>query len=90
MEAAVARLVARNVRWILMIGGNDTAETLHRLHLAATAAGASLCVVGIPKTIDNDLPEMDHSPGYGSAARYIALSVREAGLDTAAMARGTP
>jgi 6-phosphofructokinase len=82
---ALACLVRDDIRWVLAIGGNDTAETLHRLHELARESGAALAVVGIPKTIDNDLPRMDHCPGYGSAARYLAVSVREAGIDTAAM-----
>lgn len=90
IERAVLDLAGRGSRWLAMVGGNDSAETLHRLHLAGRAAGVPLSVVGIPKTIDNDLPLMDHSPGYGSAARYIALAVREAGLDTAAMQRSDP
>ena len=68
----------------------DTAETLHRLHVAARNARVPLDVVGIPKTIDNDLPGMDHCPGYGSAARYIATAAREAALDTAAMRKTDP
>ncbi len=90
IEAAVADLVKRGVGWIALVGGNDTAETLHRFHLAADAAGAPISFVGIPKTIDNDLPGMDHAPGYGSAARYIALAAREAALDTSAMRRTDP
>jgi ATP-dependent phosphofructokinase / diphosphate-dependent phosphofructokinase len=78
------------VQWIVLVGGNDTAETLHRLHAKARAAGRELNVVGIPKTIDNDLPGMDHCPGYGSAARFVALAAREAALDTAAMRKTDP
>jgi ATP-dependent phosphofructokinase / diphosphate-dependent phosphofructokinase len=78
------------VGWVVLIGGNDTAETLHRLHAKAREAGRELNVVGIPKTIDNDLPGMDHCPGYGSAARFIALAAREAALDTVAMRKTDP
>jgi len=67
------------------IGGNDTAETALRLNARALARGQDLRVVAIPKTIDNDLPDMDHCPGYGSIARFIALSVRDAAFDTLAM-----
>jgi 6-phosphofructokinase 1 len=90
IERAAARLVALGVGWVLMIGGNDTAETLHRLHGTAVGAALPLHVVAIPKTIDNDLPGMDHCPGYGSAARYIATAAREAGIDCAAMRRTDP
>ena len=90
IDRTVADLVRTEVGWITMIGGNDSAETLHRLHLAARKTNAPLAIVGIPKTVDNDLPGMDHSPGYGSAARYIAMAVREAALDTTAMRRTDP
>lgn len=89
--AQIARnLQAREVGWLVMIGGNDSADTLHRIHHTASTLGVPLAVVGIPKTIDNDLPHMDHCPGYGSAARYIALATREAALDTSAMRRTDP
>ncbi len=90
IERATTRLAENGVGAVLMIGGNDTAETLHRLHLAAAGAGLPLRVVAIPKTIDNDLPGMDHCPGYGSAARYIAIAAREAAIDCAAMRRTDP
>ena len=67
------------------IGGNDSMETCLRLSQIAEREGYDLAVVGIPKTIDNDLPETDHCPGYGSAARYWALAAQEAALDLAAM-----
>ncbi|HEX2184017.1 MAG TPA: diphosphate--fructose-6-phosphate 1-phosphotransferase, partial [Chloroflexota bacterium] len=82
----VLETLARNgVRWFCYIGGNDSMDTAARLAQAAAAAGYPLAVWGIPKTIDNDLPETDHCPGYGSAARYWAVSTQEATLDLAAM-----
>lgn len=90
IEAIVGRLDEDSVAWVCMIGGNDSAETLHRLHLAANNRNLGLRVVGIPKTIDNDLPGMDHCLGYGSAARYLALAAREAALDSAAMRKTDP
>lgn len=90
LEQLALDLRHRGVQWVAMIGGNDTAATLHRLHLAARAVAVPLSVVGIPKTVDNDLPEMDHCPGYGSGARYLAIAAREAGLDTSAMRRSDP
>jgi 6-phosphofructokinase 1 len=90
LENSVADLQRRGVVAVTMIGGNDTADTLHRLHLASLNAGTALACVGIPKTIDNDLPGMDHCPGYGSAARYVALAARAAALDTAAMRETDP
>jgi 6-phosphofructokinase len=75
----------RNITIFTPIGGNDTAETALRLSRRAAERGQDLRVVAVPKTIDNDLPEMDHCPGYGSIARFIALAVRDAAFDTLAM-----
>jgi 6-phosphofructokinase 1 len=90
LERVLAALRRHAVRWLCAIGGNDTAETAHRIARAAQQAGLPLSVIGVPKTIDNDLPETDHSPGYGSVARFVAQTTRDAGLDTAAMARTDP
>ena len=90
-ERAVSLLVGQNVRWLVAIGWSTIRRNRsHRLHGVAQSKGAPLAVVAIPKTIDNDLPGMDHCPGYGSAARYLALAVREAAIDTAAMRRTDP
>lgn len=70
-----------NIRYFFYNGGNDSMDTAHKTHLAAQAAGWEMRVIGIPKTIDNDLPHVDHSPGFGSAAKYIATTVRETGID---------
>jgi len=90
LERTLDNLGTLGVRWLAIVGGNDTADALHRLHNAASDRGQSLSVVGIPKTIDNDLPCMDHAPGYGSAARFLALAARETALDTAGMQRTDP
>lgn len=68
------------------VGGNDTAETLWRLVTLAGECSQPLRGAAIPKTIDNDLAGTDHSPGFGSAARYIALAARDAVFDTVATA----
>jgi 6-phosphofructokinase 1 len=81
----VDHLRARDIRLLAMIGGNGTMRACRQLELAAAAAGYPLTVVGIPKTVDNDLPDMDHSPGFASAAKYVALSVRDIGGDLWAM-----
>lgn len=71
-----------NIRYILPNGGNGTMDTCGNIYRACAANGYDkLRVVGIPKTIDNDLAVTDHTPGYGSAARYIAASVQEVGAD---------
>ncbi len=69
-----------NVRYIFMIGGNDTMDTIHRVEKFCCDNGYRLQGIGIPKTVDNDLFGTDHTPGYPSAARYTALSVLHAGI----------
>jgi len=59
------------------IGGNDSMDTVHKLSNYAKEKGENIKFIGIPKTIDNDLPVMDHTPGFGSAAKYIATTVLE-------------
>ncbi len=76
---------AHNVRYFVYIGGNDSADTSHKIAKLAQEVGYDLRVMGVPKTIDNDLPITDHCPGYGSAARFIAISTMDAGLDTEGM-----
>lgn len=78
-------LRARNIRHFLYIGGNDSADTSHRLARSAAREDYELRVIGIPKTVDNDLVETDHCPGHPSVARWLAVSVRDAGLDTEAI-----
>lgn len=66
----------------LYIGGNDSMDTVARMSEFVKARGEDIKVVGVPKTVDNDLVEIDHTPGFGSAAKYVATSVREIMLDT--------
>jgi 6-phosphofructokinase len=87
---ALATLRALNVRYFLYIGGNDSADTAHRIALAAEEASYDLQVIAIPKTIDNDLPETDHCPGYGSAARFIALATIDSAMCTEAIPHHYP
>lgn len=68
---------------VIVNGGNGTMDACGKLHMAATGTG--IRVMGVPKTVDNDIAVTDHCPGYGSAARYIAGSVRELGTDVASM-----
>ena len=82
---AVAQLEDFGASYFLYIGGNDSADTAHQMAMAAAARGSDLRVVCVPKTIDNDLPEMDHCPGYGSAARFLALAVQDSALCTEAI-----
>ncbi|MBI1344992.1 diphosphate--fructose-6-phosphate 1-phosphotransferase [bacterium] len=69
-----------NIRYFFMCGGNDTMDTIHRVVEYANANGHEMVGVGVPKTVDNDLYGTDHTPGYPSAARYVALSVQQAGV----------
>ena len=68
------------VRYFFLIGGNDTMDTIHRVEAFCRQNGHELIGVGVPKTVDNDLYGTDHTPGFGSAARYVALSVLQAGM----------
>jgi 6-phosphofructokinase 1 len=85
-ERLIAVLRAHDVRWFLYNGGNDSADTALKLSKLANEFGYPLTCVGVPKTVDNDLAVTDCCPGFGSAAKYTAVSVREAALDVAAMA----
>lgn len=68
-----------DIRYLFHIGGNDTMDTVHRITRYCTEQGYELHGIGIPKTVDNDLHATDHTPGYPSAARFVALSVQHAG-----------
>ena len=78
-------LAAHDIRYFFIAGGNDSMDTANRVFKMAREKGYELSVMGLPKTVDNDLPITDHCPGYGSVARWLALSVRDAGLDTEAI-----
>ena len=69
-----AVLKKRNVRYFFYIGGNDSAETVHIVNEEAKKENFDLCCFHIPKTIDNDLRGNDHTPGFGSAARFVAMA----------------
>lgn len=70
-----------NIRYFFYIGGNGSMHTAHKIDDLAKKNGYDLKVIGIPKTIDNDLEYTDHTPGFGSAARFIASITKEIGLD---------
>lgn len=70
-----------NIRYFFYNGGNDSMDTAHKMSLAAKEMGYDMCVIGIPKTVDNDLPITDHCPGYASSAKYLAATVMETGID---------
>ena len=85
-ERLIEVLRAHDVRWFLYNGGNDSADTALKVSRLAKEFDYPLTCIGVPKTIDNDLAVTDCCPGFGSAAKYTAVSVREAALDVAAMA----
>jgi len=77
---------AHNIRYFFYIGGNDSQDTSHKIHEEAVRRGYEMRVIGVPKTIDNDLPHTDSCPGYGSVIKYNAVTVMEVGIDVASMA----
>ena len=81
VEQIVTRLRERDVRFLLLIGGNGSMRGADLIAQGAAALGHEVSVIGIPKTIDNDIPGTDRCPGFGSAARYVAQSVRDLAMD---------
>lgn len=80
-ERLVEAFRKRDIRYFFYIGGNDSMDTAYKVHNLARKINYEMYVAGIPKTIDNDLPHTDHCPGYGSAAKFVAATVMETGLD---------
>src|SRR5690606_11049852 len=85
-ERIIAVCRAHDIRGFLYNGGNDSADTALKLSAVGAALGYDLKVIGVPKTVDNDLVGTDCCPGFGSVAKYTAVSVREVSLDVASMA----
>ena len=83
-------LDARDVGYCFVIGGNDSTDTGLGISRDAQRAGYDITVVCVPKTIDNDLVLTDHTPGYGSAARFVAMAAAGAGRDAESMGRAAP
>lgn len=88
-----ARLIdvfkAHDIRYFLYNGGNDSADTANKVSQIAREFDYPLTCIGVPKTVDNDLAVTDCCPGFGSAAKYTAVSLREAALDVASMAESS-
>ena len=89
-ERIIDTLRAHDIHFFCYIGGNDSMDTAHQVHQAAQEMGYALRVIGVPKTVDNDLAYTDHCPGYGSAARFVALAARDTGRDTESMGPSSP
>ena len=81
VEQIIEHLRDRDVRHVLLIGGNGSMRAADMLARGATACGYELSVIGVPKTVDNDIPLTDRCPGFASAARYVAQSVRDLAMD---------
>ena len=77
---------AHNIRYFFYVGGNDSQDTAHKIHEESIKRGYEMRVIGVPKTIDNDLPHTDHCPGYGSVIKYAATTVMEIAADVSSMA----
>jgi 6-phosphofructokinase 1 len=77
---------AHDIRWFLYNGGNDSADTALKISQIGRELGYAVNVIGVPKTVDNDLAVTDCCPGFGSVAKYTAVSVQEASLDVESMA----
>ncbi|MCL2018416.1 MAG: 6-phosphofructokinase [Oscillospiraceae bacterium] len=78
-----ATLAEMNVKYFFYIGGNDSMDMVHKLSSYAAKVNSDIRFVGVPKTVDNDLMGTDHTPGYGSAAKYVATTLQEIVRDCA-------
>ena len=86
-ERLIAVFKAHNIGYFFYNGGNDSADTAYKVSQISEALGYPVICVGVPKTVDNDLAVTDCCPGFGSVAKYVATSIREAGFDVASMSR---
>ncbi|WP_347252261.1 6-phosphofructokinase [Legionella sp.] len=77
---------AHNIGYFFYNGGGDSQDTAHKVSKLSSHMGYPITCIGIPKTVDNDLPFTDNCPGFGSVAKYVAVSTMEAGFDVASMA----
>jgi len=85
-ERLVEVFRAHDIGYFFYNGGGDSQDTAWKVSQIGTEMGFPITAIGIPKTVDNDLPLTDTCPGFGSVAKYVAVSAREAGLDVASMA----
>ncbi len=88
-ERLIEVFKAHDIGYFFYNGGNDSMDTAHKVSQIGEALGYPITCVGIPKTVDNDLPITDTCPGFGSVAKYVAVSTREAAFDVASMARSS-
>jgi len=86
-ERLIEVFQAHNIGYFFYNGGGDSQDTTHKVSQVARQLGYPVTCIGIPKTVDNDLPITDNCPGFGSVAKYVAVSIREAGFDVASMCK---
>lgn len=82
LERIVSQLEKYDIKYLIYIGGNDSMDTVQKLYEYTKKQSIDIKIAGIPKTVDNDLCGIDHSPGFGSAAKYVATAVRNVSYDT--------
>ena len=86
-ERIIEVFKAHNIRYFFYNGGNDSMDTAYKVSLISKELGYEVISIGVPKTVDNDLPVTDNTPGYGSVAKYNAVSIREGSFDVESMHR---
>ncbi|HET6629256.1 MAG TPA: 6-phosphofructokinase [Woeseiaceae bacterium] len=86
-ERLIEVFKAHDIGYFFYNGGNDSMDTAHKVSLVSRKLGFPVTCLGVPKTVDNDLPVTDNCPGFGSVAKYVAVSTREAALDVLSMAK---
>jgi ATP-dependent phosphofructokinase / diphosphate-dependent phosphofructokinase len=86
-ERLIEVFKAHDIGYFFYNGGNDSMDTAHKVSLMSRKLDFPVACLGIPKTVDNDLPVTDTCPGFGSVAKYVAVSTREAALDVVSMAK---
>lgn len=88
LDKIIKTIMKFDIRYLFANGGNDSMDTCYKLSLLMKEKGYDCIVIGIPKTVDNDLPITDHTPGYGSAAKYIANTIIEIAVDDLTYQKG--
>ena len=86
-ERLIEVFKAHDIGYFFYNGGNDSMDTAHKVSLISKKMGFPVTCLGVPKTVDNDLPITDNCPGFGSVAKYVAVSTQEAAMDVLSMAK---